>query len=437
MNEPFARSVEDIIRAEVAPTEGLIGRAIFTDSEIYRKELDLVFTKNWLFLGHESQLENVGDFFTNYMGEDPVVVTRARDNKIHGFLNSCRHRGMKVCRVDSGNAKSFTCIYHGWTYDSAGKLAAVPFEERAYGKTLNREKWGLVKIPRLENYGGFIFGCWDENCISLEDYLGDLKFYLDIFIERALGGLQTLGGRQRYECAANWKIPADNFAGDDYHVPWTHGSSLKLGMTPNYIDLPCNTVAFPYGHGIGDISLVGGHQADLALAKNMGAEAVEYVEASQARLKEKLSSVQARIFAFGHGNIFPNFSVNDFSSLMPVGLYWWHPRGPENMEVWQTALIDKDAPDLIKDAARSKFTHVQSAAGAFGQDDSENFEQVTEATRGVIAQRHQFNYQISLNGPTIPEELQRELPGDVGPRISEHCQRNFYQYWKDCMLQEV
>lgn len=429
-------SMNDLLRKEIDTKEGVVSRKIFTDQDIYRAELEHVFTKNWLFLGHESQIKEAGDFFTQYMGEDPVIITRGKDKAIHGFLNSCLHRGMKVCRLDSGNAKAFTCPYHGWTYDSAGDLAAVPYEEMAYPSKLDREAWGLVKIPRLQSYRGFIFGCWDEDCISLEAYLGDLTFYLDVFIDRALGELIALPGRQRYECAANWKIPSDNFAGDDYHVPWTHGSYMKIGVFPGqYAELPSYTVAFPNGHGIGDITPGGEiYYADLAAAEQQGPEAVEYVKASQQRMQETLSEVQANIYAFGHGNIFPNFSLNDFSVLSPIGLYWWHPKGPEKMEVWQMLMLDSGAPEQVNQAAQARFTHIQSAAGAFGQDDSENFEQVTEATRGVIAQRSQFNYQIGM-GSVIPDDIQQTLPGDVGPRFSEHGQRNFYAYWQASMLQ--
>ncbi|HXG35951.1 MAG TPA: Rieske 2Fe-2S domain-containing protein, partial [Dehalococcoidia bacterium] len=95
---------------------GLVSRRIFIEREIYELELERIFARCWLFLAHESMIPNPGDFFSTYMGEDPVIVIRDNAGKINAFINSCRHRGMKVCRADQGNAASFTCSYHGWTY---------------------------------------------------------------------------------------------------------------------------------------------------------------------------------------------------------------------------------------------------------------------------------------------------------------------------------
>ena len=105
---------------------GQISREIFVNDEIYQEELERVFTRAWLFVGHESQIPNPGDFFVSSMGEESVILCRDRAHKVHVFLNSCRHRGMKVCRYDEGNTAVLTCPYHGWSYSTDGKLVGVP-----------------------------------------------------------------------------------------------------------------------------------------------------------------------------------------------------------------------------------------------------------------------------------------------------------------------
>ena len=101
---------------------GLLDRAIFTDRQLYRQELRRVFAPSWLFLAHTDQFHKPGDFFTTYMGEDPVIVTMDKNRRIRAYLNSCRHRGVRVCRADAGATRNFTCTYHGWSYDLEGQL---------------------------------------------------------------------------------------------------------------------------------------------------------------------------------------------------------------------------------------------------------------------------------------------------------------------------
>ena len=129
-----------------------IDRRIFSAEDIYRQEQKKIFGKCWLFLAHESQLSEVGDFFTTYMGEEPVVVWRNPHGRIRVFLNSCRHRGNKLCRLDEGNAPRLTCSFHGWTYDCEGKLVGVPQLHNAYYDELDREQWGLIEVPQVQLY---------------------------------------------------------------------------------------------------------------------------------------------------------------------------------------------------------------------------------------------------------------------------------------------
>ena len=117
------------IKSLIDPEGGLIDRRIFADREIYQVERERIFARCWLYLGHECEIPNPGDFVTAYMGEEPVILWRDLNRQMHAYLNVCRHRGNRVCRADRGNAKVFTCSYHGWTYSSEGKLAIVPMPD--------------------------------------------------------------------------------------------------------------------------------------------------------------------------------------------------------------------------------------------------------------------------------------------------------------------
>jgi len=126
------RWADEAIRALVDQDKGLIDPRIYTDQELYELELERVFGRSWLLLGHDAHIPKTGDYMTTYMGEDPVIMVRQKDGSIKVFLNQCRHRGMRICRSDAGNAKAFTCTYHGWAYDIAGNLVNVPFEKGAF-----------------------------------------------------------------------------------------------------------------------------------------------------------------------------------------------------------------------------------------------------------------------------------------------------------------
>ena len=128
---------------------GVVDRKIFSDQQIYKRELENVFSRAWLFIGHESQIPNPGDFFSSRMGEEPVILVRDKAGDIHVFLNSCRHRGMKVCRYESGNTALFTCPYHSWTFSTDGQLRGVPMQKDIYGDCFDKKEWSLIEVAKL------------------------------------------------------------------------------------------------------------------------------------------------------------------------------------------------------------------------------------------------------------------------------------------------
>src|ERR1051325_9976411 len=158
--------VEDkSLRAMVDLERGRVNREVYVNEDIWRQEQEQIFMRAWLFVGHESMVPNPGDFAASRMGAEEVIMVRDRKDKIHVFLNTCRHRGMKVCRYDSGNALVFTCPFHAWTYDTEGKLVGANGinHPNSYNGELNKEDWGLVEVAQFKNFYGTLWATWDRN----------------------------------------------------------------------------------------------------------------------------------------------------------------------------------------------------------------------------------------------------------------------------------
>lgn len=231
---------------------------IYRDPEIFEREMQEIFSRCWIFVAHESQIAAPGDYVRAKIGLQPVIVVRDPDDTtaVHVMFNRCRHRGSAVCQRDSGNANFFRCAYHGWTYGSDGHLTGVPFSDR-YGEQFDKSKMGLVHVPRVESYRGFIFANLDSGAISLEEYLGTAKPYIDYIADLDPAGIEFTAGRQPYKFEANWKFQVENTI-DLYHVAFTHKSWLdilseksgqRIPWAANARSSPTwRTMAFPGGH---------------------------------------------------------------------------------------------------------------------------------------------------------------------------------------------
>ena len=198
-------------------------RSMFTDREFFDLEMKHIFEGNWLFLAHESQISEPGDYMTVTMGRQPVVITRDKSGELHALINACAHRGATLCRRKRGNKGTFTCPFHGWTFKNDGKLLKAKNEKTgAYPEGFKQEgSHDLTRVPRFENYKGFLFGSLSEDVMPLEEYLGETTKVIDNIVDQAPEGLEVLRGTSSYTYHGNWKLQAENGA-DGYHVTATH-----------------------------------------------------------------------------------------------------------------------------------------------------------------------------------------------------------------------
>jgi phenylpropionate dioxygenase-like ring-hydroxylating dioxygenase large terminal subunit len=203
-----------------------ISGRVYRDEEVFEAEMRGIFGRCWIFVAHESEIPDGGDYKVAHIGRQPVIVSRhADDGSIHVMLNRCRHRGSAVCQREFGNANHFRCSYHGWTYGSDGKLIGVPFPD-AYGDDFDTSTMGLLAVPRVESYRGFLFASLDPDVVPLREYLGNATRFLD-FIADLPGGIELTARAHKLEYEGNWKLQLENTI-DCYHFSFTHKSWLDI-----------------------------------------------------------------------------------------------------------------------------------------------------------------------------------------------------------------
>ncbi|MFF8609513.1 benzoate 1,2-dioxygenase large subunit [Streptomyces sp. NPDC015346] len=210
---------------EEDPTSGVyrVRRSVFTDEELFELEMKYIFEGNWVYLAHESQIPDVGDYFTTHIGRQPVVISRDKQGELHALINACSHRGAMLCRRKTDNRTTFTCPFHGWTFSNAGKLLKVKDPRGAgYPEQFNTNgSHDLTRVARFESYRGFLFGSLNPDVPPLTEHLGDAAKVIDMIVDQSPEGLEVLRGFSTYTYDGNWKLQAENGA-DGYHVSATH-----------------------------------------------------------------------------------------------------------------------------------------------------------------------------------------------------------------------
>jgi ethylbenzene dioxygenase alpha subunit len=401
-----------------------IHRRIFWDAEIYEQELERIFARAWLFVAHESQLSGPGSFLTTYMGNDAVIVARGKDDEISVMLNSCPHRGNRVCFADAGTTRSFVCNYHGWAFGLDGNLAGMP-EAELYEASpgFKREDWGL-RNARVATYKGLVFATFDREAPSLEAFLGNFRWYLDAVLDAEDGGTEFLPGVTRSRLKCNWKFMADNFVGDIYHALWTHlgGVEPTLGEhggvqidNVNSYQVSVNGHGWEFGQNIyGNAATIGDR------------ELIRYMKSRADAVTARLGKIRANMWgAVSSALIFPNFA------FLPGYFTFrtFQPKGPLETELCAWTLVPKAMPEDIKDRLRRGTMRTFSPAGMLEMDDGENWENCSSVNAGFVTRNQSLCYALFPNA-----ELESDLPGHVHQgQLSDANQMRFYARWAEFM----
>jgi len=340
---------------------------------------------------------------------------------------------MRLCRADRGSAKSFTCAYHGWTYDTGGGLLGIPGEPKYLVKTPERSEWSAHRVPRLHVFKGFVFGTWDESAPDFEEYVGDVAEYLNVIFDGGVDGMEVVGGVEKWTIAANWKLSADQFVSDDSHFPFTHASGLSatLRASPELaakmrMPTPDDSrhVRSKYGHGIGFSTDAEWHEIRQELS--LGRDIVAYCSGPHRQANvAKYGEAMGKDFGLTHGLIFPNLG------FVGLGMFrQFHPRGPGGTEIHDYVMVPKHAPRELKERWRIEALHTFGSAGIFEQEDGEHWTTIQRNLQSARARKALLNVQLGFGQTSDP---QGRFPGTTDAAVTEAGTRAFYKRWVELM----
>jgi len=393
-----------------------VNRRVFVAPEILELERERVFDRSWLFVGHESEVPAPGDFRTRSVAGRPLILCRGSDGELRVLINSCTHRGAQVCRTAEGNARTFRCFYHAWTFDTCGALVGVPGND-GYSPSFRREDFALRSVPRLANYRGMVFVSFDRGIEDFVAYLGEAKEILDVILDQGEAGMEIVGGSQQYSMRANWKLLVENSM-DGYHLAATHQTYVEYlrSVRVTLRNLPGIGRALGNGHAVIEYEAAFGRPI-ARWEPRWGEEVRTEIERIRNRLVACHGARRASRIADYSRNffIYPNLIINDIMSLT---LRTFYPIEPGYMEITAWALAPRGEAPRWRSLRLDNFLTFLGPGGFATPDDVEALESCQIGFRSL----KELGW----------SDISRGMGGNPRPEDEEQM-RSFWRRWREQM----
>ena len=236
----FRRTVETFAPAKSLPQK------YFVSPEVFSEEQEKIFSKQWLLVGHQSQIPDAGDYVVQQVIRELLIVIRDKSGEIRGFFNVCRHRGTRLKEDACGHASAIQCPYHAWTYGLDGRLIGAPhmdevpgFDKADYSlHPVNLDLWeGFIFVNLVPKRDGYLTE--EEGAARLRseatarqrsgDFISLERWFAPLNGKFSHWNMPILRPAKRieYDVRANWKLMFENYS-ECYHCPGVHPMLSKV-----------------------------------------------------------------------------------------------------------------------------------------------------------------------------------------------------------------
>ncbi len=423
--------------------DGKVHSSMYTSDQVFDDEMEAIFHHGWVFVGHDSEIPNPGDYVMRQLGKQPVVMTRDQDGGVNVIRNRCAHRANMVVGYEGESKKVLVCPYHGWVYNSSGKLLDIKDKDRGgFPEGYLDRDYDLVPVPHVQAHHGFIFASLNPNSPPLLEHLGESARFIEMFANESKDGLEVLRGRSTYTHRGNWKMQAENGV-DGYHVDVVHASYFRLaagraklaadakgedGFKAFQVNLP-DTDNGNYDLGNGHVMI----WTDIPNYRDR-ALGMQYDT-----LEERVGKLEAKWMAgrLRQVLIYPNLILFDGISTQ---LRSWNPIAVDKTEVYAVCVAPKGEPEEARERRIRQYEDFYGASGIATPDDLTEFDACQDGYNGRLAEWHDFDRgmgRLHLGADKFAEEVGITPVSSASDFADEALYHGEYRHWLETLTKGI